>query len=140
MKTSSVLSAAALLIGAVLAEEVKKDLGYVVKTVYEAKIEVRVDDFGFTVLNYQPIPSAKPTVNELAKRACAKNNCLRALISRTAIASPFCATYTTAASTGVGPFTQCENAAKLSSACSCQYAVSRLNFPHMPLYWTAWVA
>ena len=61
---------------------------------------------------------------ELVKRGCTKNNCLRAMIDRPAAATTFCATYTTAVSTGVGQFTQCDNAAKATTACSCLYPVS----------------
>ena len=134
MKLSTVLAgASALLSNVVLASE--DGPNYVVKSVIEARIEVRVDEFGFTVHNYQPIvAAADPTNNghELMKRQCPRNNCLRALASRTAQATAFCATYTTAVSTGVGPFTQCDNSQKLSQACSCQVAVSRCTLLSVP--------
>ena len=122
MKLSSILvGAAAFLSGAVLSVDVK-EVEYVVRTVIDARIEVRVDPAGKTDHVYRRIETSPP--EHLFKRACAKNNCLRAVIARPTVASTFCATYTAATIGGVGPFTQCDSPAKLSSACSCQYPVS----------------
>jgi len=150
MKLSSILvGVAALLSHAVLAADAPaEDEGpsYVIKTVISARIEVRVDKYGYTVHNYLPIAvEAEPTDDseaepageagptaELIKRGCTRNNCLRALVARPAQASSFCATYTTAVSTGVGPFTQCDNSKTLSSACTCEIPVSLVHLAGHP--------
>jgi len=135
MKLSSILAgAAALLSHAVLAAE-GEGVGYVIKTVINARIEVRVDEYGYTVHNYQRLEDREPLPtgdNQLVKRACSKNNCVRALIARPAQASSFCATYTTASSAGVGPFTQCDNSKTLSAACTCQVPVRLVLSPPHP--------
>jgi hypothetical protein len=123
MKFSALLLGAAAVLAQAAAEVEVRDVAYVVKTVVDARIEVRVDSAGKTAHVFRRINTDVPA--ELQKRACPKNNCLRALVARPAVASTFCATYTTAVSTGVAPFTQCANSAKLSEACSCQYPVSR---------------
>jgi hypothetical protein len=67
---------------------------------------------------------AAPDTEQLDKRACAKNNCIRAMIARPDAATTFCQAYTTTSSAGVGQFTQCDSPSKASAACSCVVPVS----------------
>lgn len=62
--------------------------------------------------------------NNLAKRACSSNNCLRAYKAQALAATSFCNTFTASVATEVAPFTQCSDAKQASSACSCFVPVS----------------
>ena len=124
MRLSSVIAGAVAFLSAA---NIAADVAYVVRTVIDARIEVRVDATGHTGYIYSRIePTSPAQFHELAKRACPKNNCQRALNARPELASAFCATYTTTVNPGIGStFTQCDSNAKLTRACACNYPVSR---------------
>jgi hypothetical protein len=66
---------------------------------------------------------ARDALDDLDKRDCTGNNCVRAMISSSALATAFCRTYTTAVVATVGPTfsAQCtQGADQASRACSCQ--------------------
>lgn len=70
------------------------------------------------------LPIALGHPQQLGRRDCSHDNCLRALLGQSADASAFCATYTTAVQTATTALptyaTQCSNLpSRVSSACSC---------------------
>lgn len=73
------------------------------------------------------------TTSSVCPSACASDNCFRQLASRTASASPFCHTFTTATTTAVTGFptylsTSC-GVARASSVCSCLWPAAPTTSP-----------